>query len=114
MLVCVEALSRLTLCPFYLSAHECRCERPNHPRSNLVLKRKDVIESTVKAVGPNMMPRLSVDELPCQANAIVCFSYRPFEHVAHPEFAPYLAHLSGPVSVCKAGIPRDDEKSTYL
>ena len=82
-------------------------------RCNVVLKLEDVLEHPFEAIGPEMGPRLSVDQLGCHAHTIAVFPHAALGHVSHAEFAPDLLHVDGAALVGEARLPGYDEQPPH-
>jgi hypothetical protein len=80
---------------------------------HLVLKLQDILHIAVEAVGPEMRPVRSVDQLRGDAHATACLAHAAFEHIAHAEFAPNLLHIDGAAFVGEARVAGDDEEPSY-
>jgi hypothetical protein len=76
---------------------------------NLVLHRKDILDLAVVAFSPPVSCRPRIDELNGDANAVAPSPDAAFQHVAYPELAPDLAHVSWLIFVSEAGVAGDDQ-----
>lgn len=76
---------------------------------DLVLNGKNVLESAVVALGPDVMAARSVNKLRGDANAIAGLPHAAFEYVAHAEIAADFAHVDRFALVAERGVARDDE-----
>ena len=106
----VEALGWLAGCALDLGSAQFRFDGTGDPTRYLVLQLEDVVEHTVKAVGPDMRAGRCIDQLPGDAHAVARLAQAAFEHIADTEVMPDLLHIDGATLVGEAGIAGDDEQ----
>ena len=106
----VEALGWLAGCALDLGLAQFRFDGTGDPTRHLVLQLEDVVEHTVKAVGPDMRAGRRVYQLAGDANPVAGFAQAAFEHIAHAELTADLAQIGRLALVGKARIAGDDEE----
>src|ERR1700731_4487818 len=67
-------------------------------------------QSPVVAVGPDVIPRFSFDELRSDTDPIAGLTYAAFEHITHTQLASHLLHIDRLTLVGKGGVPGDNEQ----
>src|SRR5262249_28301439 len=75
-----------------------------------ILQIENVVERTVKAIGPDVCAGRRVDQLPGDAHPAAGFAHATFEHVAHAQFLRYLFYVDGAALVGERGIAGDDKE----
>src|SRR5262245_8371056 len=111
MVIGVQAISRLASGSVDLCLLKFRRNGTHHARSDLVLQIEDVVETTIKALCPQMHSGRGVDKLPGNPDAAACLAYAPFENVTDPQLLPDLLHVYGSPFVRKTRVPRDNEEA---
>ena len=76
-----------------LGCHELGLDRRRDALRNLVLKRKDVIDFAVVAIGPYVFSRGRVDQLGGYANLISGRANAPFQNVADAELTGHVSYV---------------------
>src|ERR1700731_290421 len=67
-------------------------------------------QSPVVAVGPEVIPCFSFDELRSDTDPIADLTYAAFEHITHTQLASHLFHIDRAALVGKGGVPGDYEQ----
>src|SRR5690242_20712198 len=79
----------------HLGGLQCRLDDPGDADRDTVLELEYVLQQAVEAVGPKMRAGHRVDQLAGDAHLHSRFAHRAFEHIANPQLAPDLLHVSG-------------------
>ena len=82
----------------------------SRPLALLPPKIEDVLKRTVETVSPEVRPCGCVNELSSNTHSVCRFANTPFQHIAHPKFAPDLLDIDCFALVGKARIAGDDEQ----
>src|SRR5260370_20366110 len=77
---------------------------------NFILNRENVGQIAVVAVGPDVIPRFSLDELGSNADPIGGLAEAAFEHITHAEISADLLHIDRLAFIGKRRVPGDDEQ----
>src|SRR6186997_104827 len=75
----IEAIRPLALDALNFGSTQARLDGANDVQSDLVLKRKNVIERTIEALGPQMASTSRLDHLGCDAYTIAVFTQASLE-----------------------------------
>src|SRR5260370_21237026 len=77
---------------------------------NFILNRENVGQIAVVAVGPDVIPRFSLDEVGSNADPIGGLAHAAFEHITHAELSADLLHIDRLAFIGKRRVPGDDEQ----
>jgi hypothetical protein len=80
----------------------------------VVLKVKDVVKLAGEPFRPDRPARCGLHQLHRDAQPCSCFLDRPFQNVAHAQFAPHIGQLHRAAPVGEAGCGSDHEKARDL
>ena len=85
-------------------------DRGHDRAGNFILKRKDIDEIAVIAIGPQMLTGNGIDQLRGDANAVAGLSDRTLENNAHAKRLADLADIDRPSAKNERGVSRDNEQ----
>jgi hypothetical protein len=94
---------------FGLGANQLDPDAARQARDDLVLDLQNFSALLVKALSPQVLVRLGVNQLDIDAKALVVDENAALQHVADAEFAAHLRDRNGTALVREGGGPRDDE-----
>jgi hypothetical protein len=80
---------------------------------DVVLHRKDILEFPVIALGPQMGPRGSVNELHRNVHPLRCTLHAALQQVSDSQFATDLFGAFRHTFIDKGGVTGDDEKTRH-
>src|SRR5262245_2359855 len=98
--------------PLDFRLHNPRSDRACDLVRHFVLDGKNVLQSTIVAISPDVMSIGGLNQLRVDANAIPKFSNAAFEHIMNAKLASYLANVDRLTLIGKGGVARDDEQPT--
>ena len=84
------------------SSHQSRGYRTRH----LFLYCKDILEVSIVALGPDVVPRTRLDQLCCNSHVVAGPADAAFEHVANTELIADFPDVSWLSFVCEGGMAR--------
>src|SRR5262245_34551734 len=78
------------------------CDRSHDPRRDLILQIEYIVDRAVKTLGPQVGPRLCIDELSHDAHTVFRLAHAPFQYITRAQFATNLSNVCGPALVGEA------------
>src|SRR3954467_13320771 len=93
VVVCLPALRWFQESPFRLSPSHVRSEDCRYSSRDLVLKRKDILDVSVVALGPKMIAAFGADELRRDAYAVPGSPDAAFQDVSNSQVAPDMTGI---------------------
>ena len=82
----------------------------DHVSSDLILDIKDVAQLAIVSLGPDMLTRRRVDQLPCDADASSRSSNTTLKDVANPKLSSHISNIDGSTLVGKGRVSCDNEE----
>ena len=92
-IVSVEAVRPLAFDSFNFGPAQVRLDRADHIQGNFVLQRKNVIERTIEALGPQMAATLRFNHLRGNADTAAVLPHASLQQVAHAQLAADALHV---------------------
>src|SRR5215472_18316298 len=92
----------------HLGSLQRRLNDPGDAQCHPVLKVEDIFERAIEPVCPEMRICDGIDQLPGDADPLICLANRAFKHITNTKFPPYLLHVYRLPLVGEARITGDD------
>src|SRR4051795_10131328 len=103
----IEAFWWFPICPLDFGHAQPRLYCGDDAAGHLVLQLEDIVETTIKAVTPDMCTVCCINQLRADTDLVPSLAHRAFEHIAHAQLAADPFYINGLPLVCEARIARD-------
>jgi hypothetical protein len=107
----VEIIGPLACRPAAFGCGELDLHHAGEPGDNLVLHAEEIGARFVEPLGPEMRPRLCVDQLRVDPDAVFTTLDAAFHDVAHAKLAADLARIDRLALVGEGGVPPDHDSA---